>query len=552
MTTTRRPGWFEGEAAVQRLLERQLGPAFEKAKPRLQRMGERAANEGAAWAHTADHEGPRLVTHDRAGTRVDDIEYHPSYRALQALGYGGGIIAATYDPTLSQERGQAPRALTFGLGYLFAQAEAGLFCPICMTDGAARLLAKFGTPSLRERFVPRLASTNLERLYTGAMFLTEKAGGSDVGQVSTVAKGGAGVPGEAVTLHGDKWFCSNVDADVIMILARPEGAGPGTKGLGLYVLPRTLDDGRRNRFRIERLKDKLGERSFPTGEVTLDGAQAYLLGGPGQGFHQMAEMLNLSRLYNAIASVAVMRRSVTEALEWAEQRVAFGRRIIEHPLLTETLLDLASEQRVALAWAFRGVELLDRLDGGTASDVERRTLRVLTPLLKYVLGKWAVRLASEGLEVLAGNGYIEDWPMARVLRDAQVLPIWEGTTNILVLDAFRALRKEGAHEVLFAELERLAAEAPADVQGRLAALVEELKQALAELSDDARAEHAFRDFTDRAAVLWAVAVTCAKSTGAGTEADVRAGRRVLSRHVPAGLLRRDRATVDDVRAVAFR
>jgi alkylation response protein AidB-like acyl-CoA dehydrogenase len=549
--TTRKQSWFEGEGALKRVLAAQLGASFEKAKPRLERMGEVAANEGARWAHEADHNGPRLVTHDRTGERIDEIDYHPSYRSLQQLGYGGGIVAATYNPALAAERGQAGKALTFGLGYLFSQAEAGLFCPICMTDGAARLLVRHGTKDLQDRFVPRLASTELSTLYTGAMFLTEKAGGSDVGQVSTVAKGGKGVPGERVTLWGDKWFCSNVDADVIMILARPEGAGPGTRGLGLYVLPRTLEDGRRNAFRIDRIKDKLGERSFPTGEVTLTGAEAFLLGGPGQGFHQMTEMLNLSRLYNAIASVGVMRRSVLEALEWADQRVAFGKRVIEHPLLTEVLLDMASEQRLALLWAFRGVQLMDKADLGQASEQERRTLRMLTPLLKYVLGKAAVRIASEGVEVLAGNGYIEDWPMARVLRDAQVLPIWEGTTNILVLDAFRALRKEGGHEVLFAEVERFAAEAPADVQARVGALLDEVKHALVELSQDPKAEHAFRDWTDRAALLWMVTTACAKSLGHGTEGDLRAARRMLARHAPSGLLRKDRGSVDEVRLVAF-
>ncbi|MBL8918089.1 MAG: acyl-CoA dehydrogenase family protein [Myxococcaceae bacterium] len=550
--TTRKQSWFEGEAALKRVLAAQLGPSFEKAKARLERMGEVAANEGSRWAHEADHNGPRLVTHDRTGERIDEVDYHPSYRSLQQLGYGGGIVAATYNPALAAERGQAGKALTFGLGYLFSQAEAGLFCPICMTDGAARLLVRHGTKELQERFVPRLASTELSTLYTGAMFLTEKAGGSDVGQVSTVAKGGKGVPGERVTLWGDKWFCSNVDADVIMILARPEGAGPGTRGLGLYVLPRTLENGKRNAFRIDRIKDKLGERSFPTGEVTLAGAEAFLLGGPGQGFHQMTEMLNLSRLYNAVASVGVMRRSVLEALEWAEQRVAFGKKVIEHPLLTEVLLDMASEQRLALLWAFRGVQLMDKSDLGQASEVERRTLRMLTPLLKYVLGKAAVRVASEGVEVLAGNGYIEDWPMARVLRDAQVLPIWEGTTNILVLDAFRALRKEGGHEVLFAEVERFAAEAPADVQARVGALLDEVKQALVELSQDPKAEHAFRDWTDRAALLWMATTACAKSLGHGTEGDLRAARRVLARQAPSGLLRSDRASLEDLRLVAFR
>ena len=547
-----RQSWFAGEPALGRIVKRQLGAAFEKALPRLESMGRHAANEVAALAVVADKHGPTLVTHDRSGQRVDDIAYHPAYRQLQQLGYGGGIVAATYSPALAAERGAAAKALTFGLGYLFAQGEAGMYCPVCMTDGAARLLTRYATPTLRDALVPRLASTDLQSLFTGAMFLTEKQGGSDVGQIQTIARGGNGSPGEKVTLHGDKWFCSNVDADVIMILARPEGAGAGTRGLGLYVLPRTRDDGvTRNSFRINRLKDKLGNRSFPSGEVTLDGAQAFLLGAPGQGFAQMAEMLNLSRIYNAVASVSVMRRSVVEALEWAQTRVAFGQQVIKHPLLTETLMDLVSEQRLALNWAFRGIELLDRADAGTATEAEKQTLRMLTPLLKYTLGKRAFAMASESVEVLGGNGYIEDWPMARVLRDAQVLPIWEGTSNILVLDAFRALKKDNMHEALFGEIESGAAEAPAAAQARLGSLLDELKNALVVLGSDPGAEHAFRDWTDRAALLWQVSNSFSKSKGYGTGTDVRAAERVLARTVPSQLLRSDRATVDDVRAIAF-
>lgn len=543
---TGKQSFWDSEGALQSVMRAQLGGTFEKAKPRLKTMGERCANEGSDWAQLADHQGPRLVTHDARGNRIDQIEYHPSYRWLQELGYGGGIIAATYDPALKVERGDAPKALTFGLGYLFGQAESGMYCPVCMTDGAARLLRMHGTPALQDRFIPRLASMDMDTLYTGAMFLTEKEGGSDVGQVKTIAKGS----GEAVTLHGDKWFCSNVDADVIMILARPEGAGPGTRGLGLYLLPRTLDDGRtRNGYRIDRIKDKLGERSMPTGEVTLLGAEAYLLGGPGQGFHQMTDMLNLSRLYNAVASVACMRRAVVEAVGWARERVAFGKPVIEHPLMTETLLDMASEQRAALHWAFRGIALLDRVDGGRATAEEKRTLRILTPLLKYVLGKRAVAVCSEGVEALGGNGYIEDWPLARVLRDAQVLPIWEGTTNVLVLDAFRAVRKEAAHEVLFAEVERCTAEAPPDLQARLTRLLDEVKQGLVTLSSDPKAEHRLRDWTDRAALLWQVSLCCSKRLGAGSAWDVRAARRVLARHAPASLLRMEHATVEELNGV---
>lgn len=544
--------WFEQDKALQAILQRQLGEAYAKAKPRLTEMGARCATDVAGWAQLADHQGPKLVSHDRVGERIDEIEYHPAYRWMAQVGYGGGIVAASHDPKLAVERGRAPKALTFALGYLFGQGESGQFCPVCMTDGAARLVEKFGTPELKAEMVPRLASTDLSRLYTGAMFLTEKEGGSDVGQCRTVAtptgQSRHGAP--VFRLTGHKWFCSNVDADVIMILARPEGAPAGTKGLGLFLLPKTVD-GKRNRYRIDRIKDKLGVRSMPTGEVTLEGAEAYLLGAPGEGFRQMAEMLNLSRLYNAIASVSCMRRSLVEALAWAQSRVTFGKRLIEHPLMAESLLDLASEQRASLAWAFRCVELLDRTDSGEATAEERGLLRLLTPLAKYFLAKRAMWAASEGLEVLGGNGYIEDWPMSRILRDAQVLPIWEGSTNVLVLDAFRAIRKEGAHEPFFAELEALVADAPAVLKPRMSALTAELQTALGQLAGDSGAESVLRDWTDRACVLWQVGVLGSKKRGHGSEADVRAARRVLDRAVPTGLLRADRATAKDVFLVAM-
>ncbi len=542
-----RANWFEEEKALQRILERQLAPTYARARPRLSRMGELAANEVSLWADQADHQGPRLLPYDRSGSRIDEIDYHPSYRKLQQVAYGEGIVAATHDPAMESERGARPRALTFGLGYVFAQGELGLFCPVCMTDGAASLLKRFAPPALRDRFLPRLAARGLDQLFTGAMFLTEKEGGSDVGQAQAVARG----EGDVVQLFGNKWFCSNADADVIMILARPEGAGAGTRGLGLYLLPRVRADGSRNAYRIDRIKDKLGVRSMPTGEVTLEGAEAYLIGGPGVGFNQMAQMLNLSRMYNGVSSVAVMRRSLNEALAWARSRVAFGKKVIEHPLMQETLLDLAAEQRGALAWAFRGVELLDRVDAGEATALEKQSLRMLTPMLKAYLGKKSVWAASEAVEALGGNGYIEDWPMARVFRDAQVLPIWEGTTHVLTLDTFRAIRKENAQEGFFGELEPLLGELPSSLQSRVSPLVDELGSALKELATDAGSEHVLWDWISRAAVLWQVGLLGSKRSGAGTPADLRAASRLLARNVPTGLLRKDRATLEDVEAVAF-
>jgi acyl-CoA dehydrogenase len=527
------------EGPLVSILAAQLGEAFALARPRLERMAAQAAGPARGLSWLADHHGPRLITHDREGRRIDEIEYHPAYRQLQEIAYGGGIVAASYDPELARERGRRPKALTFGLGYLFAQAEPGLYCPVCMTDGAARLVQRFGSQELQSRYLMRLASRDRAQLFTGAMFLTERAGGSDVGQVATVARSLEG-DGAVAALTGQKWFCSNVDADVVMILARPEGAGPGTSGLGLYLLPRVLPDGQRNRFVIDRLKDKLGVRSMPTGEVTLDGAVAYRLGGPGEGFRQMAEMLNLSRLHNAIASTALMRRALVEALDWATRRVAFGKPVLEHPLLTGTLLDLAAEQRAALRWVFRGVELLDRSDAGEATPSEAQALRLITPLLKSVLARRSVWSALEAMETLGGNGYIEDWPMAQLLRDAQVLPIWEGTTNVLALDAFRAIKK-GAALGLFAELERCAADAPADLSGRLMTLRSELSVALEGLG-----EHDYREWTERASIAWQVGLLSSH----GSEGDLRAARRLLSRHLPSGWPRGDRATPEEVRLVA--
>lgn len=542
------PNWFQSERALQGILKRQLGAAaFERATPRLTEMGRAAANEVSEWAQIADHQGPRLVQYDRQGERIDEIEYHPAYRKMQQVAYGGGIVAATYDPALVPERGDRPKALTFGLGYLFGQAESGLFCPVCMTDGAARLLRMFGSRELREAYIPRLSSMDLSRLHTGAMFLTEKEGGSDVGQVRTEARR----DGDAVRLYGEKWFCSNVDADVIMILARPQGAGEGTRGLGLYLLPRTLPDGRRNGYRIDRIKDKLGTRSMPTGEVTLDGALAYPLGEAGTGFRQMAEMLNLSRLYNAVASVSGMRRSLVEAVQWSRQRVTFGKKLSEHPLMCEVLLDLAAEQRGALKWVFRGIELLDKVDAGRATAEEERALRLCTPLLKYTTAKKAVWAASEGVEVLGGNGYVEDWPMARVLRDAQVLPIWEGSSNVIVLDAFRAIRKASAHEAFFSEVGALIADAPAGLQERLGPLAGELGNALSAIAQEPSAEHMLRDWTDAASLVWQVALLGSRKAGNGTDADLRAARRLLARNAPTSLLRGDWATPEDVELVAF-
>src|SRR4051794_3699915 len=429
-----RVSYWDASPMLRDLCKRRVDPALE---PRLRDMGERAALEVAPLAQIADRESPRLITHDPRGNRINRVDYHPSYREMERIAYGSGMITVNYvDPQ--------PRSRTFGfaLGYLFAMAEMGLYCPLCMTDGVARVLTRHGTPEQIARVVPHLASSDRDTLWTGGMFLTERAGGSDVGANETVARDGR--------LTGQKWFCSNVDADAVLITARPEGEPAGTRGLRTYLMLQRDNPG----ITIERLKEKLGVRSMPTGEVTLRDAPAEEVGS----FHAIADMMNMSRLYNAVASCAVIGRAIHEARWYIERRNAFGRPVIEWPLALETMMDLEAEHAGAMLLTFETIDALQRGD--------ERLLRILTPIAKAVTGKLAVPCVSEAMELIGGNGYIEESPMPRLLRDAQVLPIWEGTTNILVLDALRTANKEAGHELL---LTRIRAHFPAEADSLAAA-----------------------------------------------------------------------------------
>lgn len=418
------------------------------ATPRLQAMAE-AAEQLDEWSDLANKNPPRLHCRDRLGQRIDRLEFHPAYRELQKFAYSQGIIAAYYDPEVRRRLGPGLEAVKFAQGYLFSQAEQGLYCPICMTDGTAYLIEKFGSPAQQQQFLPRLTSLDPERVWEGAMFLTEKAGGSDVGATETRALSDE----DGHRLYGEKWFCSNAGAEVAMVLARPEHAPAGTAGLGLFIMRRHQADGSLNQLRLERLKDKLGTRSMPTGEYLLEGSRAEALGDLSRGFLQMTEMLNLSRLYNATASTAIMRRVLSESLRYTNVRHSFGRALRSYPMVRQTLVDMMLDQESALHLLFHLYHCRALANLGQASSEQLQQMRMLTPLAKLVTGRQAVKAASEALELHGGNGYIEDWPLARFFRDAQVLPIWEGTTNILALDCLRSLRKEACHEAVLGFVE---------------------------------------------------------------------------------------------------
>jgi alkylation response protein AidB-like acyl-CoA dehydrogenase len=412
---------------------------FERARPLMVELGAVAGDELDALAAQADHHPPTLRPYDARGRRVDEVVFHPSYHAMERLAFERfGLASMSHRPGVLGWPGAVPHVVKYALSYLFAQSEFGLLCPVNMTDSAARILVRFGSPDLRERFLPRLTATVHDELWQGTQWMTEKTGGSDVGALTTVARRAAD---GTWRLWGDKWFCSNANAALAMTLARPEGAPAGTRGLGMFLVPRHLDDGTRNAWTINRLKDKLGSRSMATGEVTFDGAVAYVIGDVNRGFAQMMEMVNASRLSNAMRAAAIMRRCVLESVFHARGRLAFGGALFDKPLLRQNLLEMLLDAEAAASVVLNAAVMFDASDAGSADA--RRLIRLVTPVAKAWITARARVVASEAMNVRGGNGYVEEWVNARLLRDAHLGAIWEGSTNVVALDVQRAVVKDG-------------------------------------------------------------------------------------------------------------
>jgi alkylation response protein AidB-like acyl-CoA dehydrogenase len=413
---------------------------FTRARPLLLEMGAVAGDTLDALAADADRHPPTLRPYDAQGRRVDEVVFHPAYREMERLAFARfGLAAMSHRDGVLDWPGRVPHVVKYALSYLFAQSEFGLLCPVNMTDATARMLARFATPALRDRYLPRLTTTVYEDLWQGTQWMTEKTGGSDVGALTTVARRDAD---GTWRLWGDKWFCSNANADVAMTLARPEGAPPGTRGLGMFLVPKLLPDGSKNTWTINRLKDKLGSRSMATGEVTYAGAVAYVVGDLDRGFAQMMEMVNGSRLSNAMRAAGIMRRCLLESVVHARGRAAFGGALVDKPLVRQTLLEMLLDAEAAVSVVLNAAVMFDAWDAG-AEDA-RRLLRIVTPLAKGWITARARVTASEAMSLRGGNGYVEEWVNARLLRDAYLGAIWEGSTNVVALDVQRAIVKDGA------------------------------------------------------------------------------------------------------------
>jgi putative acyl-CoA dehydrogenase len=401
----------------------------------LRAFGRRLGGEPLEWGRLANEHPPELRTHDRFGNRIDEVEFHPAWHDLMRLGVEHGLHAS---PWREPRRGaHVARAAAFGT---LAQVEAGVGCPLSMTFAA--LPALRAEPALLEEWSPLLTSSVYDPALRPAvekagalcgMAMTERQGGSDVRANETVAH--AVADGEA-TLLGQKWFCSAPMCDAFLVLAQAPG------GLTCYLLPRVLPDGERNAFRIDRLKDKLGNRSNASAEIRLDGAWAQRVGEEGRGVATIIEMVVHTRLDCVLGSIGLMRRAVAEATHHAAHRVAFGRLLSEQPLMENVLADLCVDSEAATLLALRLARAYDE------EDVAFR--RLATTVAKYWVCKTTPPLVAEALECIGGDGYVEENVLPRLYRESPVNSIWEGPANVQALDVLRALRRqpESAEAVL--------------------------------------------------------------------------------------------------------
>ncbi len=386
--------------------------------------------------YTDRYAPPALETYDRDGEVVNRIVANRWYEEQHRDLYRRGIIGLPYAE-------KAPHLLTFTMGYVLSQSDISLHCPVTLTGAVAYVLASHAPDELRNRYLNDVVRMD-GLAKTGGTWATEQHGGSDIGATTTLASptnpplamSEAREIGQCFFLSGLKWFTSNANSGLAVATARPEGAALDSSGLGLYLVPSHLEDGKPNHYRIRRLKDKLGTKGLPTGEIDLLGAVAFEIAPPPNGFKLMMEALEYSRVHNAVGSVGVQRRALREALAWAKTRQAFGHLLSDYPMVRDELLRMRVQFEAGAALAFEAAIAFDE----TQKNADHRTwLRLSTALAKYLTAEYAITSARAALELIGGNGYTSDYPVARLLRDAQVLTVWEGPANIQALELLRLL-----------------------------------------------------------------------------------------------------------------
>ena len=463
-------------------------------EPIIQRLGGVAGNELDALARKVDMNPPVLEQRDRFGRDLATIVYHPAYREMEKIGFEDfQCHTLCHQPNAHGWGAPAPQAVKYAFHYLFTQSEFGMMCPLSITDATIHVLRTFASEELKNYLLPKMMEPKLDDLWKGTQFMTERAGGSDVGTLETTARFENGV----WRLYGDKWFASHTDAAIALILARPEGAPEGIKGVAMFALPRYLADGSRNSYRIVRLKEKLGTKSLASCEIVLEGAEAYLVGRADQGIKQMMEQVNMSRLSHGVRAAGHMRRCYNEAMAVARNRNAFGSRIIEHPLLRRQVIKILVPAEQALAMSMLAAKYMDEARAGSVEAAQ--LVRIMTPLIKFRACRDAIKPARASMETRGGNGYIEEWVNARLVRDSHIGVLWEGTSNINAIDVVRrAVGKSKAHinlnALLLQKIEELP-QLPEALRQRLLHGVQRSFQFISTVGSSAEHEHMARQAT---------------------------------------------------------
>ncbi|WP_339631372.1 acyl-CoA dehydrogenase family protein [uncultured Sneathiella sp.] len=496
-------------------------------EPHYRKLGELSGNQLDDWSRDADRHKPVLHARDARGRNEDWIEFHPSYRKMEDVAFKDfGFHRMSHREGVFGWSGKVPPLGKYVFQYLFGQSEFGQLCPISATETSAMLIERYADDSTKEKLLERMFSQDMDKILKGAQFMTEKTGGSDVSNIELQARFEEG----NWRLYGEKWFCSCADGDVALLLARPEGAPEGNSGLALFAMPRTLDDGSRNPYRIVRLKDKLGTKSMASGEIIFEGAVAYPLGKvgahPNQGLKLMMDQVNFSRLSHGVRGAAMMRRCLNEALTVANYRKAFGETIIDKPLLRRQLMKLMVPTEQALSMFMYVAVNLAKGEAGDEAAAKRT--RILTPLLKFRTARDNIRVATGAMEVRGGNGYIEDWVNPRLVRDAHLGVLWEGTSNINSLDVTtRAIARSGAHEDLAEDLARQieANDAlPGQYAGQLKGLVDQTVKFAEDVARQGKETHARKAAS---ALYHVTTATLMANEGAELGAAGRDARRLL-------------------------
>jgi alkylation response protein AidB-like acyl-CoA dehydrogenase len=442
------PDAWTGDRALRESVSFHLGDdLYEAAAAELAPMGALATHPGTLdLSAQAEAEPPRHIPYSAWGERIDDIVVSDAYTELGRIGVRAGVTALPYEDT---PFGDKARVVWAALMHLWQPSSAMYSCPVAMTDAAARTLLLHG--DLEDiAVVGHLTTRDTETAWTSGQWMTETIGGSDVGQTGTVAtRDEHGV----WRLHGTKWFTSATTSEMALTLARPEGAPQGSRGLALFRVHRRLEEGSKNAIIVRRLKDKLGTRTVPTAELELEGAVAFPVGDPldGGGVRRIATMLNITRIHNALGATGAIARGLASARAYAEVREAFGTKLSQLPAHRATLTDMAVDHAASLALTMRCCELMGKVEHGSASADEATLLRGLTPLTKLATGRWSIAAVTEAMEAIGGVGYCEDSNMPALVRNTHVIPIWEGTSNVMALDFLRAAQRSDALQVLLAD-----------------------------------------------------------------------------------------------------